>query len=143
MKRIAILLLAVCMIFALCACDSAEDIPEAPEAAPEAQQPQPEPETTEAPEQTTEAAPAEPTYTVKLTDEEGNPMAGVMVQICLESCMPALTGEDGVAAFYVAAEDGYYATVTAMPEGYDYATEEQKFYFEDGNAVTIVLKTVA
>ena len=139
MRKIAALLLALCMMLVLCACGGEEPAVDTP--APETTE-VPAPETTEALEET-EAAPAEPTYTVKLTDEGGNPISGVMVQICLESCMPALTGEDGMAAFYVTAEDGYYATVTAMPEGYDYATEEQKFYFEDRDEVTIVLKALA
>ena len=139
MKSIAALALVLCLLMALCACGGNEAAEETVPTAPETVAP----ETTEAPQEPAEAAPAEPTYTVKLTDEGGNPVAGVMVQICLNSCMPALTDANGVAAFYVAAEDGYYATVTAMPEGYEYAGEEEKIYFEDSNEVTIVLKAIA
>jgi len=146
MKKLIALLLALCMIFALCACGSQEEAA-AEDAAPETEAQQ------EAPvEEETEAAPVEEetepvddgtvTYTITVTDEGGNPIAGAMVQICKETCLPGVTNESGVATFQVA-EDAYKASILSMPEGYDYTTEEQEFYFDGEFDVTIVLKAVA
>lgn len=72
------------------------------------------------------------TYTITLKDSEGNPVSGVMVQICLDSCIPGLTNAEGVATFELTEESGYSAGVSA-----DY--DATKVYFEDGQSdVTIV-----
>lgn len=140
MKRWIAMLLAVCLMLGLCACGSADnnDSVQDTTAAPV--------ETTAAaPEETeeeTQAQPAGTVYTVTVVDEGGNPVAGAMVQICLETCMPGVTNENGVAEFATEEAD-YKASMMSMPEGYEYATEQTEFYFEGGYEVTIVLKAVA
>jgi hypothetical protein len=65
-------------------------------------------------------------------DSQGNPQAGIMVQICLESCMPGVTDADGVATYTLEEASGYSAGVMS-----DY--DNTKVYFEDGQFdVTIV-----
>lgn len=72
------------------------------------------------------------TYKVTLKDSSGNPLSGVMVQICLDSCIPALTDANGVATFELDEESGYSVGVTS-----DY--DNTKVYLEDGQyEVTIV-----
>ncbi|MBR6593973.1 MAG: hypothetical protein IKK83_02150 [Clostridia bacterium] len=80
-------------------------------------------------------------YKVAVTDADGKAMAGVMVQLCLNTCCPGVTDADGVASFKLEAAD-YKVSVMTMPEGYTYASEETEFHFEEGSTeLTITLKT--
>ena len=126
-SRLAALVLALCML--LCACGGQQT-----------------PETTETPVQTT-AAPVEEsvddgkvTYTVTVVDEAGTPIAGAMVQICLDACYPGVTDANGQAKFSVLEED-YKVSFLSMPAGYTYSGEEQEFYFDGGFDLTITLKS--
>lgn len=81
-------------------------------------------------------------YSVTVTDADGNGMEGVMVQLCFDSCMPAVTDANGVAKFNL--EAAYYkASVMTMPEGYTYAVDANEYYFEEGStSLTIALTKV-
>lgn len=82
------------------------------------------------------------TYTATVVDENGAAIAGAMVQICKEACMPTSTDESGVATWRVA-EDDYKVSFLALPAGYTYSGEETEFYFEDGQYdLTITLNSV-
>lgn len=147
MKRMLALLLALTMVFALCACggnDAAEDKPQADAPAQDA----PAKEETEAPtEEETEAPTQAPgiTYTVTVADEGGNAVAGVMIQICQgEMClMPSTTDANGVATLIAPEEGNWEAKVLTMPEGYALAEEAEYFAFDSSNNLTITLKAVA
>lgn len=79
-------------------------------------------------------------YTITVVDESGNPIAGAIVQMCKDSCIPSVTDANGVATFNVV-EDEYKVSFTTLPEGYTYSTEEDTFYFDDGSyEMTITLK---
>lgn len=82
---------------------------------------------------------------VKVTDEAGNPVVGVMIQVCTdETCLaPVKTDDAGVATFAPAAEGEYHANfLTGVPAGYE--ADAEVFYFAEGESeLTIVLKTVA
>lgn len=85
-------------------------------------------------------------YTVTVVDEGGNPVSGVMVQMCQgDICLvPASTNESGTAEFRAEEDDSYYAHIMVMPAGYTYAAEEETFYFAAGSReLTITLKAVA
>lgn len=127
MSRLAALLLALCLLLA--ACGGAQT-----------------PEGTEPPVQTTAApteAPADDgkvTYTVTVVDASGAPIAGAMVQICLDACYPGVTDANGQAKFSVLEED-YKVSFLSLPAGYTYSGEAQEFYFEDGSfELTVTLK---
>jgi len=79
------------------------------------------------------------TYTITVTDEAGNPMAGVMTQICLDTCLPGVTNANGVATFKVVEAD-YKASIPAPPEGYAPVSDT---YFDGGYDLTLVLKAAA
>ncbi len=113
-------------------------------------------EPTSAPEQTEQPAvtdilqipteeqtePAAPAYTVTVVDQDGNPIAGALVQLCMDSCYPAATDEQGVARYQVP-EGDYKVSFLTLPAGYAYSTEEDTFYFEAGSTeMTIVLQAV-
>ena len=81
-------------------------------------------------------------YSVKITDEEDNPIAGVTVQLCSESCVLGKSNEEGVAEFERPKGD-YKVSLLSLPEGYEYPDERNEFYFEeDSKEITIVLKIV-
>ena len=81
------------------------------------------------------------TYTVKVVDEAGNPVAGAMVQLCLEACIPALTNAQGVATWNLEEAD-YKVSFVNMPAGY--TAEQTDYYFADGAyELTISLNAAA
>lgn len=136
-KNIVAALLVLCMALSLCACGSGDTAVVATEAPTEAV------EVTEAPVEETEAEAVDPgltTYSITVVDEEGTPIAGAMVQICMETCYPGVTNESGVAQFSVQEAD-YKVSFLSLPAGYTYSTEEDTFYFESGSTeMTITLK---
>lgn len=127
-KRFLVFLLAVSMLVGLCACAPAADATE-----PSV------PVTTEA--DTTPVDDGKVSYTVKVVDEGGNPVANAAVQLCKDSCLPGMTDADGVATFRVV-EDTYKVSFMVMPAGFE--AEAEEFYFADGSyELTITLKAVA
>lgn len=138
MMRVFALLLALSMALCLGACggDSENTTAGKDETTADAATPDPTDETT---------APVDDgkvTYTVTVVDENGNPIAGAMVQLCLESCMPAVTNESGVAEYRVE-EAHYKVSFLTVPAGYELTTEETNFYFEDGSyEMTLTLKAI-
>ena len=153
MKKIFALLLLVCMVFTLCACDSGNanagqennetqesttpdpgktDEGENPSTPPVSEPADSEPEGTQ------------PSYTIKVVDEGGNPVPNTMVQLCSDMCIPAMTNANGVAMFAgQPVRSDYKASVTIYPEGYEAAGEQTEFYFEDSFEVTITIKKSA
>lgn len=142
LKVLLSLLMAMAIVFSFCACGN--------DAAGE----QETETTTAATEESTEATTQEQiqetqddgknTYLVRVVDEEGNPVAGAMVQICEgTACNPGVTNAEGIAEIR-AAEGNYEAKMLSMPEGYIYSTEQEVFPYAAGELeVTIVLKSVA
>ena len=138
MKKIIAILLMLCLAVSLCACGGSNNTVETT-TEPAVEETTTEPETTEP--ETTEPAATGTTYTVKVVDEGGNPIASAAVQLCKESCLPGMTNAEGVAAFRTV-EDDYKVSFMTMPAGYEADAEE--FYFESGSyEMTITLKAVA
>ncbi len=140
MKKLLIILMAFCLAFSLVACGGNNN---------DAKEEKDDEETTLAADDTTEKVDdttadvvddGKAIYTVKVCDEAGNPIAGAMVQLCKETCLPGMTDETGVATFNVL-EDDYKVSFLALPEGYIYVDGATEFYFEDGsNDITLTLK---
>ncbi|MGN1157978.1 MAG: hypothetical protein ACI4TK_17530 [Agathobacter sp.] len=79
-------------------------------------------------------------YKVTVVDESGNPIAGAMVQMCADTCFPAVADENGVATFRLA-EAEYKVSFLSLPEGYAHMGEETNYYFDAGSTeMTITLK---
>ena len=142
MKKIIAIMLMLCLTVSLCACGGSNNTVETT-TEPAVVETTTEPETTEA--ETTEPEVTGTTYTVKVVDEGGNPIAGAVVQICAEVCFPALTDENGVATFANQENrDDYKVSFSAMPTGFELTTETAEFYFENGaTEMTITLKAIA
>ncbi len=128
-KRFLIFTLVACMLFCLCACGGADVDPKDSSSV----------ETTG---NTVEPVDdGKVTYTVKVTDEGGNAIAGAAVQLCKDSCLPGMTNAEGIATFRVV-EDTYKVSFMTMPAGFE--AEAEEFYFDEGSyELTITLKTVA
>ncbi len=131
MKKLIAALLLVTMVFCLCACGEDKNTDN------NASDPI-----------VTDPVDTEPqgvTYTVKVVDEGGNPVAGAMVQLCSDLCLPKLTDANGVAVYENQEEkDNYKASITTYPAGYEQLGEETEFYFAEGvYEVTITVKAVA
>lgn len=127
-KRFFVFMLGIGMVLCLCAC-AETDAPAQTTTAPTVQET----------EETVDDGKV--TYTVKVVDEAGNPVASAAVQLCKDSCLPGMTNAEGVATFRVA-EDDYKVSFMTMPAGYE--AEAEEFYFEDGALeLTITLKAVA
>ena len=142
LKVLLSLLLVMAIVFSFSACGKDTDGQQETETTTAATE-----ETTEA---TTEAQAQETvddgklSYRVLVVDEEGNPIAGAMVQICEgTACNPGVTNAEGIAEIR-AAEGNYEAKMLSIPAGYTYATEQEVFAYESGALeVTIVLKPAA
>ena len=79
-------------------------------------------------------------YKVTIVDESGKPIAGAMVQMCADSCFPAVADENGVATFRLA-EAEYKVSFLSLPTGYTHMGESTDYYFETGSTeMTITLK---
>lgn len=139
MKKIKYLLLAlliVSMCFGLCACGGSkeDDEPNLSQEQTQNVDDNKEDESTDIVDDGTV------TYSVKVVDENGAPIAGAIVQLCKDACVPGSTNAEGVAEFKMA-EDEYKVSFLTLPAGYTYSGTEDTFYFEDGSKeMTITLK---
>lgn len=123
MKKTMILLLVMLMVLSLWGCggQSAQE------------------ETTE-PQQTQEDPNVPQDYLVTITDEVGNPIPNVIVQMCSDICVAAATDGEGIARFTMLPGD-YKVTLVVMPQGLTYTGETTEFTFPEGSReLTIVLK---
>lgn len=133
-KLTAFVCLLLCLAALLCACGPAA--PSTTNKAPEATKA---PETTKAP-ATTAAPSTDVTYTATVVDQDGKPMAGVVIQFCDDAniCkLPVTTNAEGkVTVTYAPAN--YHVSVTVVPEGY--TAEADGYYFEEGSTeITVKL----
>lgn len=140
-----ILMLALASVLCLCllctvACDQGEGEEQSTKAETNA------PESTEATtEQTTEQVTEEVTtddgkvtYTVKVVDANGAPVAGVAVQFCDDNgCrMPVATNAEGIVTLHEA-ESNFHVTLASVPEGF--AADTTEYYFDGAFELTITL----
>ena len=122
MKKIFALVLAFCMILCLCACGTDTNGPTGNE------QLNNKTDST----QTSSNQESTPKFEVTVNDADGNAVKGVMVQLCKDTCIPAITDDNGIAVFNAEITDGYKVSIMSCPEGYEY-TGEAEIYLEDGD----------
>ena len=83
------------------------------------------------------------TYKVTVVDEAGNPVPEVVVQICKDYCVPAVTDANGVVEFKVEDVEGYKVSFSSIPEGYESVSNETEYYFSDDEMeMTLTIKAV-
>lgn len=89
------------------------------------------------------------TYTIKVVDQDGNAIAGVSVQACIDACtpFPKATDANGESSHDLEVADGEYkAQLSRLPDGYTEQIDEDnnpltltKYSFDENRCVTIVL----
>ena len=143
MKRFITLILALILCLSFAACN--EEPAETTEGADN---------TTEAPALTDEPtaegtdagteAPAFDGYKVTVTDKDGNPIAGVNIQMCdSKGCrMPKGTGADGTVTFDFDTSD-FHVLIAAAVEGYVVDTAEEYYFSNGSKEMTIELEKAA
>lgn len=135
-KNILLLVLALAMVFALCACGGTAANSGDSETTTESTA-----ESTADNKNEQDPDDGKVTYTVTVVDEGGNPVAGAFVQLCLEACVPGATDAQGKAVFNLEEAD-YKVSFVSMPTGY--TCDETEFHFAEGSyELTITLKAVA
>ena len=147
-KRFLALSFVLILVLGLCACTVANSGSKQTDPVAEGSDPTAESTTKATDPAAKETEPAdeettEPTYVVTVQDQNGDPVVGAFVQLCLESCFPALTDENGAASFFLDEAD-YKVGFTVMPVGYEYVDDQQAWYFAEGeNTMTIVINKIA
>lgn len=124
MKRLLALFTAVLLLLSLAACGEGANTAVNTD-----------PEITTSANETTLPAVTESaaSFEVKVTDASGNPIKGVMLQVCKDTCMPAATNENGIASFNIEVTAEHKLSVLSCPEGYVYSGEAE-VYLEEGLA---------
>ena len=149
MKKFICMLLALCFVFALAACGATEEKTENETVTTTTEVKTAETETTEAAESNTKPGPGADEidttvlYTIKVVDEGGNAVVtATMAQICDDACVPVKLIE-GVGEKKLEPNENYHVNLTIMPEGYEYASGAEEYYFDAENVCVITLKAVA
>ncbi len=134
-KKLLCIILTACFMLSFVACTSSDVENNADET------PKNDVIETEEVKDTEEPAPAG--FKVTVTDETGAAVAGVVLQVCKDTCVPAVTDADGVANFNVEVTSEHKVSVLTLPEGYEY-TGEAEIYLEDGmTELTVEITKVA
>jgi hypothetical protein len=82
-------------------------------------------------------------YTIKVVDQDGNPVAGVKVQMCDDAglCLiPTATNEDGIAT-YKYQEGNFHVLLNTLIDGYT-VDDMSTYYYFTGREVTIVITKI-
>ncbi|MBQ7416411.1 MAG: hypothetical protein IJW14_05200 [Oscillospiraceae bacterium] len=132
MMKILALVMALAMVLCLVACtDNGKPANTDPTGSSEPA-PSTDPTTSSEPEATEDG---KKEYTVVVKDADGNPVSGVLVQICKDgaTCFtPSRTDDNGCAVWNLEEATDYYGTVSSLEEGMP------KEYFGDQFEVTLV-----
>lgn len=131
MKKLLVLFTALCLLVCLCACgngnNGAVDTNPAETSAVA--------ETTAA-----EDTQSSSSVSVTVTDADGNPVKGVMLQICKDTCIPMVTDENGVALFNnLEPTAEHKLSVLSCPEGYIYEGEAEMYLVEGVTEYEVML----
>lgn len=119
MKKLLAIVLVFGLLFCLCACgadkkDSDNDT-----------------KTQQSSQTETSSEETAATFEVTVVDQNGDAVPGVMVQVCKDTCLPALTNSKGVASFNLEITDGYKLSVMSCPASYD-AEKVGEIYLDAG-----------
>ncbi len=130
MKKLLVLFTALCLVFCLVACNGGENNVST------------EPTETTAPATTAETTEAAAFVEVKVIDEKENPVSGVMLQICKDTCIPMVTDENGIAKFNIEPTGEHKLSVLSCPEGYVYNGEPEMHLVDGVTEYTVSLDFV-
>ena len=142
MKSMLLVALCVCMTICLCACGGTSTGDDTTGNTTTTTQSTTTTTTITTTTTTTTVDDGKVTYSVTVLDENGAPVPGAFVQLCLEACIPCMTNAQGVATYPNMAEADYKVSFINVPAGYELPTDN--FYFEDGSyEMTLTLQLAA
>lgn len=130
MKRFIALFAALCLMTCFCACGT------------EGGDTNTTPVVNTTPATTAEVTEAVAVVEVKVVDAKENPVSGVMLQICKDTCVPMVTDENGIARFNLEPTDEHKLSVLSCPEGYVYNGEPEMYLVEGVTEYTVALDLV-
>ena len=79
-------------------------------------------------------------YTIKVTDQKGDPVAGAVVNICTDTtCEPQTTDGNGF-IYYSGDMNNYHLEVIKVPEGYDIGEDADLYTGEETQISLQVMK---
>ncbi len=129
-KRLMAVLLVLVTVFTFAACTSGSDNTTATQK-PQQSQPsssasKPEPSVPGSSSTQPTPPPTDPTinpdditFRVRVVDQNGDPIEGMMIQLCKETCTQATTNSDGWAFFTSAYAEGYSTNLMGWDEGFE------------------------
>ena len=123
LKNLLCIMLIACFVFSFAACTTNEVVND------DTNDKVTSGKVTEEIKDTEEVAPAG--FKVTVTDDSGAAVAGAVLQVCKDTCVPSVTDAEGVANFNVEITAEHKLSVLTLPEGYEY-TGEAGIYLEDG-----------
>lgn len=79
-------------------------------------------------------------YTITVTDQNGDPVAGAVVNVCTDTtCEPQTADENGF-IYYSGEMENYHLEVIKVPEGYDIGDDADLYTGEETRFVIQVVK---
>ena len=81
-------------------------------------------------------------YKVKVTDQDGKPVPGCVLNFCTEEACAAVICDDRGVAEYRAEPYAYRVQVLSLPEGYDYEGSDEMFVKAAGDEMTITVTRI-
>ena len=82
-------------------------------------------------------------YTLTFTDEDGNPVEGVIANVCDDtSCTPMTSDENGLVEF-TSTPYAYHIQIISVPEGYEFDTSAEYYTEEAGGEMAFTLTKAA
>lgn len=137
MKRIITIFLVLSTLLCLCACGEETDTSVTESSTAVVSQAV---STEESKAESKEESVATASFKVKVVDEEGNVISGVMVQLCKDTCMPAMSNSEGIATFNAEITEGHKLSVLSCPNGYVYEGEAEVYLDSGITEYTVTLK---
>lgn len=78
-------------------------------------------------------------YTLVFVDQNGDPVPGVIANVCDDdACTPMTSNDDGEISF-VYPSFAYHIQVIKVPEGYEYDTSKERYAKEEGDTLVFIV----
>ena len=81
-------------------------------------------------------------YKVKVTDQDGKPVPGCVLNFCTEEACAAVICDDRGVAEYKAEPYAYRVQVLSLPDGYDFDGGDELFVKAAGDEITITVTRI-
>ena len=80
----------------------------------------------------------EPVYVIRFTDPDGNPVSGVMANVCDDTACTMLTADEDGVAHFSGERKAWSVQILKVPEGFTFAADEKIPLNETGETVIVL-----